>query len=150
MAERYELVAGISVRVEASIDASTRGFLAHHTSHYLTCTNQFIVLTQSRRRRSTGRQYNFRAGARGWIQWIPLKASQSAPSGCKRVPVQTCTSHPPWHMARNRFGNRGTGLYVPVGADIIFDIEVFGRVDPNGPGWFMDEDVGLPRQREEL
>ena len=53
-------------------------------------------------------------------------------------------------MARNRFGNRGTGLYVPVGADIIFDIEVFGRVDPNGPGWFMDEDVGLPRQREEL
>jgi len=49
-----------------------------------------------------------------------------------------------------QIGNRGTGLCVPVGADIIFDIEVFGRVDPNGPGWFMDEDVGLPRQREEL
>ena len=46
--------------------------------------------------------------------------------------------------------NRRTSLYVPVGANIIFDNEVFGRVDPNGPGWFMDEDVGLPRQREEL
>ena len=44
----------------------------------------------------------FSSWSRGWIQWIPLKASQSAPSGCKRVPVQTCTSHPPWHMARNR------------------------------------------------
>lgn len=49
-----------------------------------------------------------------------------------------------------QIGNPGTSLYVPAGADIIFDIEVFGRVDPNGPGWFMDEDVGLPRQREEL
>ena len=49
-----------------------------------------------------------------------------------------------------QMGRPGGGLYVPGGADIIFDIEVFGRVDPNGPGWFMDEDVGRPRQREEL
>ena len=49
-----------------------------------------------------------------------------------------------------QMGRPGGGLYVPAGADIIFDIEVFGRIDPNGPGWFMDEDVGIPRQREEL
>ena len=49
-----------------------------------------------------------------------------------------------------QMGRPGGGLFVPAGADIIFDIEVFGRVDQNGVGWFMDEDVGRPRQREEL
>jgi FKBP-type peptidyl-prolyl cis-trans isomerase len=49
-----------------------------------------------------------------------------------------------------QIGAPGGSLYVPAGADIIFDIEVFGKIDPNGPGWFMDEDVGLPRQRDEL
>ena len=45
-----------------------------------------------------------------------------------------------------QMGSPGGGLFVPAGADIIFDIEVFGRMEPD-VGWFMDVDTGRPRPR---